>query len=135
MIYIARAGGLSIFILHVLGDLLSPPIIGYISDSTHSLQTGLQITWIAVLVTGAYWGAGYYFLPALPLMKDLIQENIIPQDGSPNAGTQDYSLTYGEILCGDCLKLPDINVFGEDAVLNPVAVGESTPEHDPDSHA
>ena len=37
---------------HVLGDLVSPPLIGYFSDTTGSLQVALQMTWIAVLVSG-----------------------------------------------------------------------------------
>ena len=119
---IARAGGLSIFILHILGDLISPPIIGYISDRTHSLQTGLQVTWIAVIVTGLYWFAGYYFLPALPLMNELTRDNTTQDEKA------DHSLTYREAIGGDCcLHLPPvINLFGEDAILNPVTRSSET---------
>lgn len=65
----SRAGGLLIFCQHILGDIISPPLIGYFSDSTGSLRTGLQMTWIATLVSGAYWYAGYMFLSALPIMN------------------------------------------------------------------
>lgn len=59
----ARSCGIMIFMQHILGDMISPPIIGVISDKTGSLKTALQITWIAVIVSGTFWFAGYYFLP------------------------------------------------------------------------
>ena len=58
----AKSSGLMIFIQHILGDMISPPIIGIISDTTGSLRTGLQITWIVVLLSGAFWWLGGYFL-------------------------------------------------------------------------
>lgn len=58
----ARSCGLLIFVQHVLGDIISPPLIGAISDSTGSLQLALQMTWIAVLISGLWWWVGYYFL-------------------------------------------------------------------------
>ena len=58
------------------------------SDSTHSLRFALQMTWIGVLVSGLWWGAGYYFLPPLLTTTD----------------TQDTatvrSVTYCNLLCG-----------------------------------
>jgi hypothetical protein len=41
---------------------LSPPIIEAISDASHSLQTGLQLTWLALLLAGACWLAGALLL-------------------------------------------------------------------------
>jgi len=61
----ARSAGLLIFFQHILGDIISPPIIGAISDSTGSLQRGMQLTWIFLGVSGViYWG-GYQFLAPL----------------------------------------------------------------------
>merc|ERR1719188_2223454 len=54
----SRAAGLQMFFTHVLGDVISPPIIGAISDQAHSLRHGLQICWMMVLVAGAFWMAG-----------------------------------------------------------------------------
>jgi MFS family permease len=58
----ARSSGIQIMIQHFLGDVISPPIIGGISDSTGSLMTGLQTTWLALLVSGLCWGAGSILL-------------------------------------------------------------------------
>lgn len=66
----ARSSGVLIFAQHILGDIISPPIIGVISDSTNSLRTGIQITWIAVLVSGLWWWMGYFLLEPLDLSQD-----------------------------------------------------------------
>lgn len=59
----ARGSSLQILLCHVLGDVISPPIIGKISTAA-SLRTGLQLTWVAVLVAGAIWAAGFACLAA-----------------------------------------------------------------------
>lgn len=61
----ARSCALQIFMQHVLGDMISPPIIGVISDETNSLKTGLQITWLAVILSGIFWFMGYFLLSPL----------------------------------------------------------------------
>ena len=50
----ATAVALSIFLMHVLGDVPSPPLIGWISDRS-SLQRAIQIIPIAVIVSGLTW--------------------------------------------------------------------------------
>jgi hypothetical protein len=45
---------LSIFAIHVLGDVPSPPIIGRISDAS-SLARAVLIVPLAVLVAGLLW--------------------------------------------------------------------------------
>lgn len=62
----AQACGLQIFLTHALGDVISPPIIGFISDRSGGLQSGLQICWVAVLVAGVVWLAGWWKLAPLP---------------------------------------------------------------------
>jgi len=57
---------LRVQVQHILGDMISPPLIGAVSDATSSLRQGLQVTWIAVLVSGAAWGLGAGLLPPLP---------------------------------------------------------------------
>lgn len=64
----ARGMALAILIQHILGDVISPPIIGVISDAI-GLRTALQITWMAVLVSGVLWYGGYAFLSPLPVTK------------------------------------------------------------------
>ena len=53
-----------IFFQHALGDVISPPIIGAISDSS-SLRRGLQVTWVMVLISGCVWFYGWIILDPL----------------------------------------------------------------------
>jgi MFS family permease len=50
----ATAIAVSIFTIHILGDVLSPPLIGALSDST-SLQQAVKIVPLAVLLAGLLW--------------------------------------------------------------------------------
>jgi MFS family permease len=50
----ASAVALSVFAIHLLGDVISPPLIGAISDAA-SLSLAVQIVPVAILVAGAVW--------------------------------------------------------------------------------
>ena len=50
----ATALGLSVFVMHLLGDIPSPPLIGKISDAT-SLEHAFLIVPIAIVISGAIW--------------------------------------------------------------------------------
>jgi MFS transporter, Spinster family, sphingosine-1-phosphate transporter len=50
----AAAMALSIFAIHILGDVPSPPLIGFLSDRS-SLATAVLVIPVAVLVSGAIW--------------------------------------------------------------------------------
>ncbi|HEX6084029.1 MAG TPA: MFS transporter [Thermoanaerobaculia bacterium] len=50
----ATAVGLSVFVMHFLGDIPSPPLIGWISDRS-SLAQGVLVVPVAVLVAGLIW--------------------------------------------------------------------------------
>jgi hypothetical protein len=78
------SSGVAIFCQHILGDIISPPIIGALSDSTGSLQTALQCTWIALFVSAAWWLAGWYFLEPLKVEEKAT-----------------HDMTYRGILCDD----------------------------------
>ncbi len=56
----STAIALNLFLIHALGDAFSPRLIGYVSDR-HSLQSGLALTLVAMLVAGAilFWGARF----------------------------------------------------------------------------
>lgn len=54
----AMAMAVSIFMQHLLGDLLSPPLIGKIADVTHSLRTGMWILPVAIAIAAAVWISG-----------------------------------------------------------------------------
>jgi MFS family permease len=69
----ARAMGFAICVQHLLGDVISPPIIGVISDN-HGLKAGLQVTWAAILVSAAWWYSGYACLSALKVSEKFNSE-------------------------------------------------------------
>ncbi len=55
--YRASAMGLTILLIHLFGDVPSPALVGWISDSA-GLQTGMMIIPAAVLVGGLIWTLG-----------------------------------------------------------------------------
>ena len=88
----ARGSSLQILLGHVLGDVISPPIIGFISDSM-DLKLGLQVTWVAVIMAGLLWFAGYCCLEKPPI-------DIVPKQ-QKDSGTISYILQTGrESVCG-----------------------------------
>ncbi len=50
----ATAVGLSVFVMHVLGDIPSPALIGALSDAS-SLERGILIVTVAILLAGIIW--------------------------------------------------------------------------------
>lgn len=50
----ATAVALSIFVMHLLGDVPSPPLIGFVSDMT-SLQRAFLMIPVAILLSGIIW--------------------------------------------------------------------------------
>ncbi len=60
----ARAFGLSILAIHLLGDVLSPPLIGLVSDATGDLEGALTMVPVTIALGGAIWLAGWRLLPA-----------------------------------------------------------------------
>jgi len=50
----ATALGMSIFVMHLIGDIPSPPLIGKISDAT-SLEHAFLIVPVAIVIGGAIW--------------------------------------------------------------------------------
>jgi MFS family permease len=53
----ATASSISIFVMHALGDVPSPPLVGAISDRS-SLGTAILLVPAAILVAGAFWTWG-----------------------------------------------------------------------------
>ena len=49
------AMAMAIFACHILGDAISSPLIGYISDQTGSLRTGMLICTPVILLSSALW--------------------------------------------------------------------------------
>jgi sugar phosphate permease len=50
----ATAVGLSVFVMHFLGDIPSPPLIGALSDRS-SLEKGVLVVPVAIAVAGLIW--------------------------------------------------------------------------------
>jgi MFS family permease len=59
----ASAFGLAILIMHALGDVISPPIIGYVAGLT-SMKVGFVVVSVAMLVGGLLWLWGARYLEA-----------------------------------------------------------------------
>jgi fucose permease len=55
----ARAFSFSILCIHLLGDAISPPIIGAISDATGDLTVALELVPVMLLAGGLVWAAGW----------------------------------------------------------------------------
>jgi MFS family permease len=50
----ATAVGLSVFVMHFVGDIPSPPLIGALSDAS-SLAQGILVVPVAIVIAGAIW--------------------------------------------------------------------------------
>jgi sugar phosphate permease len=50
----ATAVGLSVFVMHTIGDIPSPPLIGFISDRS-SLAQGVLVVPLAIVIAGLIW--------------------------------------------------------------------------------
>ncbi len=50
-----QAMGVTIAVIHLFGDLWSPPLVGFVSDRTGSLRTGCIVFPIALLVAAFFW--------------------------------------------------------------------------------
>jgi MFS family permease len=57
-----QAMALNIFVIHALGDVISPLVIGAISDATGSMNTAFVVVSLTVLVGAVLWLFGMRFL-------------------------------------------------------------------------
>jgi predicted MFS family arabinose efflux permease len=62
----ATAIAVNVFTIHILGDVPSPPLIGYISDRTGSLPEGFIVALIAVALSAAILFIGMRYAPQVP---------------------------------------------------------------------
>jgi MFS family permease len=71
----STALAINLFIIHILGDVPSPPLMGFISD-----HSSLSIAFIPAMVACAFSGAilfyGMRFAPAVPVGQEAIPANI-----------------------------------------------------------
>jgi glycerophosphoryl diester phosphodiesterase/predicted MFS family arabinose efflux permease len=52
----ATANAAAIFAIHLLGDAVSPPLVGFVSDRTGSLHAGMMLFAAVIVASGAIWG-------------------------------------------------------------------------------
>jgi MFS family permease len=57
----ATAFAINIFVIHVLGDVISPPIIGFVAD-LRDLHTAFLLVSLSILLGGGLWVAGSRYL-------------------------------------------------------------------------
>ena len=62
----ATAIAVNVFTIHILGDVPSPPLIGYISDKTGSLPTAFIVAVVAVALSAAILFFGMRYAPQVP---------------------------------------------------------------------
>ena len=62
----ATAIAVNVFVIHILGDVPSPPLIGYISDKTGSLPEGFIVAVIAVAISAGILFFGSRYAPQVP---------------------------------------------------------------------
>jgi glycerophosphoryl diester phosphodiesterase len=66
----AMANAASIFLIHLLGDMISPPLVGFVSDRS-SLWLGMWVFLAGILLSGAIWAAKViFFWEALPWPRE-----------------------------------------------------------------
>jgi hypothetical protein len=58
----AAAFAVNIFVIHFLGDILSPPLMGMVSDWTQDSFWGLVITVPALVLSGLFYCIGSRYL-------------------------------------------------------------------------
>jgi len=67
----ATAIGVNLFVIHALGDVVSPPLIGAISDRS-SLRFGFSVTLIAMVVSAVILIVGMRFAPPRAAERELV---------------------------------------------------------------
>jgi MFS family permease len=65
----STALAVNVVVIHLLGDVPSPSIIGWISDKTSSLQTGFWVTFVAAALSGVILVYGSRYAPRLSSEK------------------------------------------------------------------
>jgi predicted MFS family arabinose efflux permease len=68
----STALAVNVVVIHLLGDVPSPSIIGWISDKTSSLQTGFWVTFVAAALSGVIHVYGSRYAP--PTLRPRLPE-------------------------------------------------------------
>jgi len=85
----ARAFSVNVLLIHLLGDAISPVIIGKISDATGSLVLAVLLCPITMALAGVVWGLGWHFIEnsrgyhsrhELPILQESFDINHLDAD-------------------------------------------------------
>jgi MFS family permease len=71
----ATAVGVNLFVIHILGDVPSPLLIGFISDHS-SLRAGFSVALIAMLLSAAVLFYGARFAPRIQLIEKPVSSGV-----------------------------------------------------------
>lgn len=74
----STALAVNVFVIHLLGDVPSPALIGAISDRT-SLPTAFSVTYVAAALSGFILMYGAKFAPRLTLTESKVAKEYLPQ--------------------------------------------------------
>ena len=74
----STALAINVFVIHLLGDFPSPPLIGAISDRT-SLPTAFSVTYLAAVLSGMFMILGAKYAPRLTLAESNVAKEYLPQ--------------------------------------------------------
>ena len=72
----ATAFALNIFTIHALGDAISPPLIGWIRQETHSWNVAFGLVSFMMVVASACWLLGARYLGRDTEAVEAIEENV-----------------------------------------------------------
>jgi len=72
----ARAFSFQNLLLHLLGDAISPSIIGAISDATNSLRNAAILLPVSIFLACIAWGVGWRFVAELPVANQKETGNV-----------------------------------------------------------
>lgn len=107
----ATANAVSIFAIHFLGDMISPPLVGFVSDLTN-LHTGMMIFSVGILLSAVIWALKpILFWEALPWPQAALE---LPEHqvhrGLYAPGTQENSLEAFRAACQAGAPMVELDV-------------------------
>jgi MFS transporter, Spinster family, sphingosine-1-phosphate transporter len=107
----ATANAMGIFFIHLLGDAISPPLVGLISDHS-SLYLGMWVFFPALLLGGVIWAVKpLFFWEAMPWPRDALRLPLVQcHRGYHPAGVQENSLEAFRAAAGAGAEMVELDV-------------------------
>jgi MFS family permease len=112
----AMANAVSIFAIHFLGDAISPPIVGFISERS-SLGTGMLIFFGAILLSALFWGLKpIFFWETMPWPAGALELPAVQvHRGLETRGAQENTLAafHDAVAAGAKMVELDVHLAGD----------------------